>query len=181
VIVDGLEFIEASKTAAQALHMWPQRDRDRRRQHGRRLRHHRQAARRGARDHGLSPHRSRDDLLRARVRLCSQGRASSSAFSRSLRGCCSDGRLPSASNVCAWSWAAGCLRPPRAAAVAGLRICAPRTRSSKPSASRSPRSQNCWGSKQAKGFIAVDESFQTSMAGVYAIGDCIRARARLPP
>jgi glutamate synthase (NADPH/NADH) small chain len=26
------------------------------------------------------------------------------------------------------------------------------------------------------GFIAVDSGFQTSVAGVYAIGDCIRAR-----
>jgi glutamate synthase (NADPH/NADH) small chain len=27
-----------------------------------------------------------------------------------------------------------------------------------------------------KGFIAVDNGFQTSTAGVYAIGDCIRAK-----
>jgi glutamate synthase (NADPH/NADH) small chain len=27
-----------------------------------------------------------------------------------------------------------------------------------------------------KGFIAVDASFQTSLNGVYAIGDCIRSR-----
>jgi glutamate synthase (NADPH/NADH) small chain len=27
----------------------------------------------------------------------------------------------------------------------------------------------------AKGFIAVDSSFETSVPGVYAIGDCIRA------
>jgi glutamate synthase (NADPH/NADH) small chain len=27
----------------------------------------------------------------------------------------------------------------------------------------------------SKGFIAVDDSFQTSLAGIYAIGDCIRA------
>jgi dihydropyrimidine dehydrogenase (NAD+) subunit PreT len=31
------------------------------------------------------------------------------------------------------------------------------------------------GLETKKGFIAADESFQTSLAGVYAIGDCIRA------
>jgi dihydropyrimidine dehydrogenase (NAD+) subunit PreT len=31
------------------------------------------------------------------------------------------------------------------------------------------------GLKTRKGFIAVDESFQTSMSGVFAIGDCIRS------
>jgi glutamate synthase (NADPH/NADH) small chain len=31
------------------------------------------------------------------------------------------------------------------------------------------------GLKTKKGFIAVDASFQTSAAGVYAIGDCIRS------
>jgi glutamate synthase (NADPH/NADH) small chain len=29
--------------------------------------------------------------------------------------------------------------------------------------------------KTIKGFIAVDAAFQTSVAGVYAIGDCIRS------
>jgi glutamate synthase (NADPH/NADH) small chain len=32
------------------------------------------------------------------------------------------------------------------------------------------------GLKTAKGFIAVDEAFETSHPGLYAIGDCIRAR-----
>jgi glutamate synthase (NADPH/NADH) small chain len=31
------------------------------------------------------------------------------------------------------------------------------------------------GLETKKGFIAVDDSFQTSLAGLYAIGDCIRA------
>jgi glutamate synthase (NADPH/NADH) small chain len=31
------------------------------------------------------------------------------------------------------------------------------------------------GLETRKGFIAVDDSFQTSLAGVYAIGDCVRA------
>jgi glutamate synthase (NADPH/NADH) small chain len=31
------------------------------------------------------------------------------------------------------------------------------------------------GLETTKGFIAVDASFQTSISGVYAIGDCIRA------
>jgi len=31
------------------------------------------------------------------------------------------------------------------------------------------------GLETSKGFITVDESFQTNLAGVYAIGDCIRA------
>ncbi len=31
------------------------------------------------------------------------------------------------------------------------------------------------GLETKKGFIAVDEAFQTSLAGVYAIGDCVRA------
>jgi glutamate synthase (NADPH/NADH) small chain len=31
------------------------------------------------------------------------------------------------------------------------------------------------GLKTLKGFIAVEDSFQTSLAGVYAIGDCVRA------
>jgi len=32
------------------------------------------------------------------------------------------------------------------------------------------------GLNTSKGYIAVDDAFQTSVAGVYAIGDCIRAR-----
>jgi dihydropyrimidine dehydrogenase (NAD+) subunit PreT len=32
------------------------------------------------------------------------------------------------------------------------------------------------GLETKKGFIAVDESFQSSIDGVYAIGDCIRSR-----
>ena len=32
------------------------------------------------------------------------------------------------------------------------------------------------GLETKKGFIAVDESFVTSIPGVYAIGDCIRAK-----
>ncbi len=63
VIVDGLAFIEASKTDPAALARGPQRHCHWRGQHGGGLRHDCTAAGCGARDHGLSPHRSRDDLL----------------------------------------------------------------------------------------------------------------------
>jgi dihydropyrimidine dehydrogenase (NAD+) subunit PreT len=39
-----------------------------------------------------------------------------------------------------------------------------------------PRWPSMLGLETKKGFIAVDESFQTSIDGVYAIGDCIRSR-----
>jgi len=35
--------------------------------------------------------------------------------------------------------------------------------------------------KTQRGYIDVDEHFQTSLPGVYAGGDCIRTHERLPP
>jgi glutamate synthase (NADPH/NADH) small chain len=38
-----------------------------------------------------------------------------------------------------------------------------------------PEAAGLTGLKRERGFIAVDEDFETSVAGVYAVGDCIRA------
>jgi glutamate synthase (NADPH/NADH) small chain len=60
--------------------------------------------------------------------------------------------------------------------VAGSEFVLPADQVVKAVGQNKPALATLLGLETRKGFIAVDTGFQTSHAGVYAIGDCIRAR-----
>ena len=60
-------------------------------------------------------------------------------------------------------------------AVAGSEFVLPADQIVKAVGQEKPALAALLGLETKKGFIAVDASFQTSVAGVYAIGDCMRA------
>jgi glutamate synthase (NADPH/NADH) small chain len=64
---------------------------------------------------------------------------------------------------------------PAPKAVAGSEFILPTDQIVKAVGQKKPSLITLLGLETAKGFIAVDSSFETSVPGVYAIGDCIRA------
>jgi glutamate synthase (NADPH/NADH) small chain len=84
------------------------------------------------------------------------------------------------------AWGLECLRVelggldasgrPSPVVVAGSEFVLPADQIVKAVGQEKPAMAELLGLETKKGLIAVDDGFQTSVAGVYAIGDCIRAK-----